>query len=712
MTVEYVRKTVTAELPALGGAAAMLVLFLYGLINNLSMSYMGNTSQAVVDFILGNFLGFIIMFMMKVLALYIALGLFLGSFILGAVRGYEDLTGKRMSSRSTFILTTAGTLSIAILLFLRDIILYPQMYINNFYIKGKALGYFFDFITGHVNPGFFTALLSVAGTALPLMTVAGAIKSGRYRFTAVYLGIAAVLLVSTLLYLKNPSPEPGNLGDSGAPSILILGSDALRPDHFSGFGYSRDTTPNIDALIREGVSFTNTYIEVPRTFPSWVSMLTGQFSATHGIRHMFPTSRDLNREFKSMVNILNGKGYYTAVTGDYAADIFTRIDLGFQRVDTPYFNFNSVIQQAILENHAFLLPFLTARWGLELFPVLRDSAYFCPPYLVRDRIMREINRAGGRPFFITSFFSSTHFPYAPPYPYYRMYTDANYDGPYRYFKQRTISLEGDSGYEKVTHDDVRQVRALYDGGLRAFDDAVGGVIGHLKASGRLDNTIVVVLSDHGENLYEGNLGMGHGEHFRGSYSTKIPLVIRFPKKLPPRREVTGIARPVDIAPTLLELAGEKTPSYMEGVSLVETATTGRELRLAAFGETGIWFDNSLRDDLFFQKLRILYPDITGISEIDFHFDNQIVLSENYRDLVNLAKHRYVYDGRYKLIYMPLPDRVEYELYDMKTDPEETKNRAGFDHGNLARMKKTLFEWVTRNGDVVLHREFIFPRMRY
>ena len=456
-----------------------------------------------------------------------------------------------------------------------------------------------------------------------------------------------------MLYLKSPSPSVQTSAHRDTPNILILGSDALRPDHFSGYGYFRDTTPSIDRLIRNGVSFTSAYIEVPRTFPSWVSILTGQFSATHGIRHMFPTSRDLNREFKSIVKVMRGKGYYTSVTGDYAADIFTRINLGFERVDTPYFNFNSVIQQAILENHTFLLPFLTGKAGLRIFPVLRDSAYFCPTDLVRDRVIGEIERAGGKPFFIASFFSSTHFPYAPTHPYYKRYTARDYDGQYRYFKQRTISLEGGGGYEKMTHRDIEQVRALYDGGLRAFDDAVGGIIEHLRVSGRLDNTVVVVLSDHGENLYEGILGMGHGEHFRGSYSTRIPLIIHYPKIAKSRREVTNIVRHVDIAPTLLELAGEKVPPHMEGVSLVPAMKGEVPAGLVAFGETGIWFDNTLREDLFFQELRILYPDITGISEIDFNFDNQIVLSEGYRDLVNLARHRYAHDGRYKLIYNPL-----------------------------------------------------------
>lgn len=690
----------------------MGALFLFGLVNNLSMSYMGNTSQAVVDFIFENFLGFIVLFIMKVLVTYVVIGLVLGYVVHAALRGLQALTGKAISQWKAFWLTAGASFTVALIAFFRDLVLYPQIYINNFYVKGRALAAFFDLLTHSTTPSAYTAALALLALCAFALIIAGAVRERRYRYAAAFTAAVGFLFLVSALYLKSPSPTARPAARDDAPSILILGSDALRPDHFSGNGYFRDTTPGIDRLIRSGVSFTSAYIEVPRTFPSWVSILTGQFSATHGIRHMFPTSRDLNREFKSIVKVVRGKGYYTSVVGDYAADIFTRINLGFERVDTPYFNFNSVIQQAILENHTFLLPFLTGKAGLRLFPVLRDSAYFCPPNLVRDRVIGEIERAGGKPFFIASFFSSTHFPYAPTHPYYLRYTARDYDGQYKYFKQRTISLEGDSGYEKMTHRDIEQVRALYDGGLRAFDDAVGGIIEHLRVSGRLDNTVVVVLSDHGENLYEGILGMGHGEHFRGSYATRIPLIIHYPKIAKSRREVTNIVRHVDIAPTLLELAGEKVPPHMEGVSLVPAMKGEAPAGLVAFGETGIWFDNTRREDLFFQELRILYPDITGISEIDFHFDNQIVLSEAYRDLVNLARHRYAHDGRYKLIYMPLRDRVEYELYDTQNDPGELTNIARTNGYHLARMKKILFDWVSRNDDVVIRKEFIFPVNRY
>ena len=88
------------------------------------------------------------------------------------------------------------------------------------------------------------------------------------------------------------------------------------------------------------------------------------------------------------------------------------------------------------------------------------------------------------------------------------------------------------------------------------------------------------------------------------------------------------------------------------------------------------------------------------------------MSDEYRDIVNLAKHRYVYDGRYKLIYMPLKDRVVYEMYDTRNDPQERNNIAALDKKNLTRLKKILFEWIERNNDVFIRKDYVYPVLRY
>ncbi len=692
--------------PSLGGVALLFMLFFYGLVNNLSVSYMGNTSKQLEEYIIGNFLGHIILFLLKILFTYLLIGLAIGIIIHIFIISISYLFKKEIGFKAGLIINFAGTGLVFLIFFFKDIILYPQVYMNNYYVKNDLNKFVVEILTDNVNPQIFTAIQLALILIIILSSLIALYKFKKEIFkNLIYITASAAICISAfkIIFIKD-------LPKTDKTNVLILASDALRQDHFSAFGYPKKTTPNIDRLISEGVSFTGTYIEVPRTFPSWVSILTGRFSATHGIRHMFPTSRDLNRDFKTLAGELKQKGYETSVIADYAGDIFSRINLGFDRVDAPYFNVESLIDQIIIEAHTFLLPYLTNKTGTEFFPVLKDSAYFCPPEFVADRIIRSIRRSD-KPFFIATFFSSTHFPYASPYPYYKLFAEKNYSGPYKYFKQQILS--SDKNYSaQISAKDISQIHSLYDGGLKAFDDAAGKVLSYLSDNGLLDSTMIVVLSDHGENLYEGDLGMGHGEHFRGHYAIRIPFIIRHPGVIGKKRmELTDVVRHIDIAPTILSLLNYPVPKYMEGVSLMPLIN-GRELKLSAFGETGIWFDNSLREDLFFQKLRIMYPGITQLSEVDMNFNREIVLNDDYRDIVNLAKHRYVFDGRYKLIYMPLSDKVIYELYDTFLDPDERNNIVLKDKDNFSRLKKLMFEWAGRSNEVVIKKDYMFPILRY
>jgi len=691
-------------LPVSGGAAVMLVLFGYGLINSFSMSYMGNTSERVAQFIISGFLGHIALFMGKILLAYLAIGAALGIGAWAVYRAADELFDLDWSALQRFVANAAAGVLVVHLFLFRDIIAYPQVYINNFHAKNALNRFVFDALTEHLSPALFSVVIYFS---IALAVAAGGFLLYRFdpriaRWGGALSGAAVII---TLLAVNLDLSRPG---DARRPNMLILLTDALRADRLSALGYARPTTPHLDLLVKDGAAFENAFIEAPRTFPSMVSYLTGQYASTHGIRHMFPAARDLKKDFVALPRILRESGYRTAVVADYAGDVFSRIDLGFEAVDTPFFNFNAVIEQAVLDNHVFLLPFLTGRAGLFLFPVLRDSATFCPPRLVGGRVIEQIRKSHDRPFFITAFFSATHFPYAPPHPYYAMFRAKGYRGPYRYLKQRELSLDGAARAE-ISAADIAQVRALYDAGVRAFDDAAGDILRYLSRKGALDDTIVVVLSDHGENLYEHEFGMGHGEHFRGYHTIRVPLVMRHPRLVPRGARVRDLAHQVDLAPTLLALAGLPAPDSMEGASLVPALRGGRLARRYAYGETGIWFDNDRSGVHFFQERRIQYPDITAISEVDRSFSNHIVVGDAYRDIVNIAKHRYIFDGRYKLIYMPRREGVAYELYDAHRDPDDRTDLARRDPATRERLARELFRWMTRNGDVVVKNGFVVPR---
>lgn len=702
--------------PVSGSIILFLIFFLYGLINNLSFSYMGNSSSYATDLVMNHFLSTIIFFILKLLFLYLLSGFLFGItglFIINTF--FNDIKHAELSLRIRIILNFIISLFLYLPFLLKDLINYPQMYINGFYVKSGFSMELMDFMADKIHPLFFTSiqvLYAVIVSALVIYKVKKLLKDKLTARTLKITASIASVIILMIAVIINAHPDKKFNRNSETLNVIILASDALRPDHLSGHGYLRNTSPNIDRLLEDGISFTDARIEVPRTFPSWISTLTGQYASTHGIRHMFPTSMDLNKKFTTLPGILNSNGYYTAAVADYAGDIFSRINLGFKNVDTPFFNAESIIYQAILDSHIFLLPFLTGETGLKLFPVLKDSAYFCPPELVKKRIIRSIEKAQGKPFFITTFFSSTHFPYAQVYPYYKMFSAKNYRGPYKFLKQQIISLDNNKISSGISAEDKNQVIALYDGGIKSFDHAVGEITSYLEQKDLLKNTIIIVMSDHGENLYEGDHGMGHGEHFRGQHSTRIPFIISSENLIKKNIKIPDLVRQVDIAPTILDLLKIKNTSKMEGVSLLPLIEGKSNLKLYAFGETGIWFDNNQDSGLFFQKQRIIYPDITGLSVVDFHFNNQIVLNDDYRDLINLAKHRYIYDGKFKLIYIPLKDRVIYELYNTEDDPEETTNLVLKDKTNFKRLKDELFKWITRNNNVIIKDEYIFPKTRY
>ena len=698
---------------SLGGIIFFLLLFGYGFKNNLAITYMGNTSQRVEDFIFSNFSFDIFIFLSQLLGAYLLICFSINVVIHLFFKIISGTLKINFSKKTIIISNLFLNIFIFSTFLIKNIISYPQIYMENFYNKNSLNKFFLDLVTNHLKPEWLETIhwFLLFLTLVIIITYMIIIKN---KIIKISLAIIITGSLSWFLYCyvkKNELPQANR--NPSKPNIIILASDALRPDHLSGHGYFRDTSPNIDQLIETGISFQNFFIEIPRTFPSWVSILTGQFSSTHGIKHMFPTSRDLNKNFPSIVKILKNKGYYTAVTADYAGDIFSRIDFGFEKVEVPYFNFNSLIEQTILEAHPFLLPFITNKLGLEIFPVLKGSVYFCPPKLVKDKIIKEISEARDKPFFITSFFSSTHFPYAPPYPYYKTFTDQDYQGPFKYYKQQILSLDKEKKYD-LNEQDIEQIRGLYDGGIKAFDEAVGQVKKYLDEHDLTDNTIVIILSDHGENLYEPGLGMGHGEHFRGNYSSKIPFIISLPQKKYQNfkpKSINQLARHVDIAPTLLDLLDLSISDSCEGVSLAPLMKGKKLKKLYAFGETGIWFDNKDQSH-FFQKQRIDYPDITYLSEIDFALNNEIVLKDRYRDLITLAKHRYIYDGKYKLVYIPLKNKIIYEMY--QTDQENWENLNIIDKNNkkFKALRKKLLKWVSRNQNVILKNDYIFPPLRY
>jgi len=187
----------------------------------------------------------------------------------------------------------------------------------------------------------------------------------------------------------------------------------------------------------------------------------------------------------------------------------------------------------------------------------------------------------------------------------------------------------------------------------------------------------------------------------------VPLIIKKPREVFSVRELDSIVRDIDVAPTILDLLHIVPPKTMEGVSLLPLARgTTSSLNLTAFAETGLWFTD--KGDNFYQQQRILYPDIIGLGAIDNTFNNEVVIKPEYRALTTIAKHRMIRNDRYKLIYIPTRQGIQFELYDVQNDPQELNNIAGQNPAVVAAMKDELFQWMSKDKNSFWSNEYLIP----
>jgi arylsulfatase A-like enzyme len=588
----------------------------------------------------------------------------------------------------------------------------PQLYVASFYAKGGPLRTIQVVVTdvlgpGGVRLGVLAALaLYVFGpggrSALVRPLVARAILVVRGRFRR----FAPLALVVVAAPKESPAPRPSESspaalvpphGELGVrPNVLVIAADSLRADRIGP-----ETTPNLFALSQKAVVFERAYVSVPRTFSSWVNILTGRHAHHHGVRSMFPRWEERAKDLDAAPHRFVHDGYRTQVLGDYAADIFGRVDLGFQKVDTPSFDFRQLLRQRGLERETPLLPFLHSHTGRALFPVLKELSDAADADLLADETIAAL-RSSPRPFFDTVFFSTAHFPYAAPAPYYRTFTDASYRGRYKYHKP--VGLGGELPPDEA---DVRQIRALYDGAVLSIDAAIGRVLDALAQQGLAGSTIVVVTADHGETLYENGHGQGHGDHLFGDEGTHVPLIVYDPRIGAPRR-VPDIVRDVDIAPTLYALAGVPQAPALDGASLVPLMHGEASEKRFAFAETELWFTEEIagvRPDE-----RLPYPGIMQMTELDSaHGQIEVVLQKAMIPVTLVARHRMVRDERFKLVYVPTRKGAMYRLFDTATDPSEVHDVARERPAEVERLRGVLWKWMLEDRGMTQKDGLLVPR---
>jgi arylsulfatase A-like enzyme len=320
-------------------------------------------------------------------------------------------------------------------------------------------------------------------------------------------------------------------GDGERVNILLIGIDTLRQDHLGCYGYEREISPYIDELSGRGTLCENALSQCPWTLPSFASVLTSLYPSQHGAGINMNSMRTT---FPTLAELLAEAGYRTG---------------------------------AII-NVSVLSPEFGVARGFEHYDA-------CPAGVrrtadvVTDLALEWLGGNGDRPFFCFVHYFDPHLSYSPPAPYDTLF-DPGYDGPVGKSFDRDKFLEmKDRLYaakDAQTAADWFHIEALYDGEIAFTDEAVGRLLKGIEERGLYDNTLVILLSDHGEEFLEHG-GFGHG-HTLYNEVIQIPLIFSLPGVLPKGARVKRQVRLIDVMPTVLELAGILGDYRLEGSSLV------------------------------------------------------------------------------------------------------------------------------------------------
>jgi arylsulfatase A-like enzyme len=330
------------------------------------------------------------------------------------------------------------------------------------------------------------------------------------------------------------------------PDIILLAIDSLRPDHLGCYGYQHPTSPAIDALAAESVVFDRAFAAGIPTMPSFTTLFTGLHPYRHGVvAHM--GQRRLAEHTLTLAQLAKQAGYVTVacdnlvIQGEGRGSWFAR---GFD-------HYSGFLYQPFTDQSRRLT----------------------------DRALGWLAEHDDRPLLLFMHYWDPHTPYGPRPPYDTMhYTPGS--GVYDMAAVRALAPAYYEAFLDDMHlrhpDDYAYVVAQYDGEISQVDAEIGRLLDALRRRSRWDQTVVILLSDHGEAFGEGGFHFDH----HGLYDavTRIALAVRAPGLAPGRRE--ALVSNEDILPTLAALADLPLPPYpLSGVSLApllhDAAAPGR-----------------------------------------------------------------------------------------------------------------------------------------
>ncbi len=400
-------------------------------------------------------------------------------------------------------------------------------------------------------------------------------------------------------------------------NVIFCSLDTLRADHLSCLGNSRELTPNLDRIASEGALFSQTYATDIPTQPSHTALFTGQFGINTGIVSHFHPAAYLDEATLWLPSLLRKNGYTTGAV-----------------------------------DHLFAMKDWFIRGYDDYMPPPGRSR--SPGSVINDIGFPWISDHAQEDFFLFMHFWDAHIPYVPPSPFKERFS---FRTAGRIDPDITEKLEGRPSYPLFKQNlydfldsmpNLDYIADLYDAEVAYLDFEIGRLFNHLGEEGLLEDTLVVLFGDHGENMTEHDSWFDHA----GLYDSvvHVPLLLWAPGRIP-AAEVSAMVTLVDVLPTVLEVVG-LPPA--EGIN-------GRSLMPLARGEATTHRDVVMLSEATWQACR-------GVRTADW----------------KLVKY----------LQSTIYGRDGVELYDLAADPGEQSNVADQHPDVVDQMSAQLQHWVS------------------
>jgi arylsulfatase A-like enzyme len=449
--------------------------------------------------------------------------------------------------------------------------------------------------------------------------------------------------------------------------VILIWADMLRWDHLDVYGYSRQTAPVLKQMAEEGTLFHDCLSQGPWTLLSTVSLLTSLYPTTHGVTDMY--DHYLPASATTLAEVFHDAGYATLsfVSMHYAGGQYN-LDQGFEELHEQ-----------------------------DSAPEARKNSGGGTAREYVSRLLDWLEEHREVPFFV---FLHTFEPKGKPYPPYdTLWADPSAKERHEKYIEKVGYFATREKIEKagIDLDDLITVRKdLYDSMIRIVDTEIGRFFERLKELGLDEKTLVILMSDHGEEFFE------HGEFGHGpwlsfpmySEVTHVPLIVRWPGVIPEGAEVYETVRTIDLMPTILELCHLPVPEAVQGQSLLPLFAKARRTsdESVAMSER-----NATLPTRQWRKEPAVCEEPASERQKRLRSEKWKKASLKEREL---WRENYLKNGDYAIILdgwklhvcEPLEGDPEYELYDHRKDPLDEVNLADKHPEIVERLAEEFKAW--------------------